>query len=368
MNRVFQISEIETMCQDLKAILEQCKEHVSAMKSCADKVESVPRDVQYGDAFTALYSLRQSLKTDRMDEALQKLEECRARACELIPAVDEEYAAQTRELTSITAQITGLLEGIRDFLAGTPLTTDHEAFQSALGEVRAKWEKVTEDAQAAVEKLLASVKGAETVCQVFSKDPVNLSTGNFIYDRTDLEVPGREPFGFRRFYNAINGRKGAMGKDWNHNYEVCVTLDGGEAVLLKEDGKEERFFQKDGKYLPLFASEGAFTETGDGYEYLTRGQRRYRFDRDGRCLEIRELSGSRIRFAYEEGEGGRLKRVEKDTGEWFAFACHEDGLLAAVEDHTGRRVSYTYRDGLLRSDIAIHRAGSWKVWRTRWGP
>lgn len=112
MNRVFQISEIETMCQDLKTILEQCKEHVSAMQSCADKVES------------------------------------------------------------------------------------------ALGEVRAKWEKVTENAQAAVEKLLASVKGAETICQVFSKDPVNLSTGNFIYDRTDLEIPGREPFGFRRFYNA----------------------------------------------------------------------------------------------------------------------------------------------------------------------
>ena len=96
MNRVFQISEIETMCQDLKTILEQCKEHVFAMQSCADKVESalnkVPADVQYQGAFTALDSLRQSLKTDRMDEALQKLEECRVRACELIPAADEEYA------------------------------------------------------------------------------------------------------------------------------------------------------------------------------------------------------------------------------------------------------------------------------------
>ena len=50
MNRVFQISEIETLCQDLKSILEQCREHVSAMKSCADQVENalngVPRDVQ----------------------------------------------------------------------------------------------------------------------------------------------------------------------------------------------------------------------------------------------------------------------------------------------------------------------------------
>ena len=130
----------------------------------------------------------------------------------------KQYAAQTRELTTTTAQITGLLEGIRDFLSGTPLTTDDAAFQSALGEVRAKWEKVTENAQAAVEKLLASVKGAETICQVFSKDPVNLSTGNFIYDRTDLEIPGRAPFGFRRVYNALNGREGALGEDWNPHH------------------------------------------------------------------------------------------------------------------------------------------------------
>ena len=27
------------------------------------------------------------------------------------------------------------------------------------------------------------IKGAETICHAFSKDPVNLSTGNFIYDR-----------------------------------------------------------------------------------------------------------------------------------------------------------------------------------------
>ena len=59
MNRVFQISEIETLCQDLKSILEQCREHVSAMKSCADQAEnalnSVPRDVQDGGEFTVVY-------------------------------------------------------------------------------------------------------------------------------------------------------------------------------------------------------------------------------------------------------------------------------------------------------------------------
>ena len=65
---------------------------------------------------------------------------------------------------------------------------------------------------------MANIKGAETICHAFSKDPVNLSTGNFIYDRTDLEIGGRESFAFRRFYNAINAHRGVLGKDWNHNY------------------------------------------------------------------------------------------------------------------------------------------------------
>ena len=355
MRRVFQTAEIESLCQELKSILEACKGHVEAMKSCATQAENALNEVPWPErdslAVSAVGTLRRALKTDKMEETLKKIENCRVRACELIPAADKEYASQTQELCNTVTQLQGLLESMRDFLIGTPLTTDYSAFASALRELESKWNQVTEDAQAAVEKLLANVKGAETICQVFSKDPVNLSTGNFIYDRTDLETGGREPFRFGRFYNAINGRKGALGADWNHNYEVGLAFRGGEVVLFREDGKEERFFLKDGKYLSLFASEGTLTRTEEGYEYLKRGQKRYRFDEKGRCLWFEELSGSRIRFLYEEEEPFRLKKVEKTTGESFAFSYGEDGMLARVEDHAGRTVSYGYQNGLLSEAV-----------------
>ncbi|MFR2836814.1 MAG: hypothetical protein ACLTCI_09715 [[Clostridium] nexile] len=35
--RVFQVSEITQLCKDIKSILEQCKEHVSAMRTYADQ-------------------------------------------------------------------------------------------------------------------------------------------------------------------------------------------------------------------------------------------------------------------------------------------------------------------------------------------
>ncbi len=37
MKRVFQVSEITQLCKDIKSILEQCKEHVSAMRTYADQ-------------------------------------------------------------------------------------------------------------------------------------------------------------------------------------------------------------------------------------------------------------------------------------------------------------------------------------------
>ena len=352
MKRVFQVSEITTLCNELKTLLNGCKTHISNMKTYAEQADEalaeVPGEVRHYGAVYSVSELRSALKTEKIEDALTKLENCRVRACELIPAADTDYAAQTRELMGVTKNLQTLLEEMEQFLIHTPLTTDYSAFKKAFEEVQARWNKVTENAEKAVEKLMANIKGAETICHVFSKDPVNLSTGNFIYDRTDLEVGGREAFVFRRFYNAINDRSGVLGKDWNHNYEVHLEFTDGEAVLLREDGKEERFFWEKDRYLSLFASEGTLEKAEDGYTYRTREQKVYRFDREGMCLETETLLGGRVTFTYETEAPFHLVKAEKDTGEFFAFSYGADGMLERVEDHVGRCLSYQYQGGLLK--------------------
>ena len=352
MKRVFQVSEITTLCNELKTLLNGCKTHISNMKTYAEQADEalaeVPGEVRHYGAVYSVSELRSALKTEKIEDALTKLENCRVRACELIPAADTDYAAQTRELVGVTKNLQTLLEEMEQFLIHTPLTTDYSAFKKAFEEVQARWNKVTENAEKAVEKLMANIKGAETICHVFSKDPVNLSTGNFIYDRTDLEVGGREAFVFRRFYNAINDRSGVLGEDWNHNYEVHLEFTDGEAVLLREDGKEERFFWEKDRYLSLFASEGTLEKAEDGYTYRTREQKVYRFDREGMCLETETLLGGRVTFTYETEAPFRLVKAEKDTGEFFAFSYGADGMLERVEDHVGRCLSYQYQGGLLK--------------------
>ena len=352
MKRVFQVSEITTLCNELKTLLNACKDHISKMKTYADQADEalaeVPGEVRHYRAVSSVSELRSALKTEKIEDALTKLEDCRQRACDLIPAADADYAAQTRELMGVTKNLQTLLEEMTQFLIHTPLTTDYSVFKKAFEEVQARWNKVTENAEKAVEKLMANIKGAEAICHAFSKDPVNLSTGNFIYDRTDLEIGGREPFAFRRFYNAINAHRGVLGKDWNHNYEVHLEFTDGEAVLLREDGKEERFFWEKDRYLSLFASEGTLEKGENGYTYRTREQKVYHFDKEGKCLETESLTGSRITFAYEEEAPFRLVKVQKETGEFFAFFYNTEGMLEHVKDHAGRGVAYGYQGELLK--------------------
>ncbi|AWY98015.1 hypothetical protein [Blautia argi] len=102
MKRVFQVSEITTLCNELKTLLNGCKTHISNMKTYAEQADEalaeVPGEVRHYGAVYSVSELRSALKTEKIEDALTKLENCRVRACELIPAADTDYAAQTREL------------------------------------------------------------------------------------------------------------------------------------------------------------------------------------------------------------------------------------------------------------------------------
>ena len=89
MKRVFQVSEITTLCNELKTLLNGCKTHISNMKTYAEQADEalaeVPGEVRHYGAVYSVSELRSALKTEKIEDALTKLENCRVRACELIP-------------------------------------------------------------------------------------------------------------------------------------------------------------------------------------------------------------------------------------------------------------------------------------------
>ena len=76
-----------------------------------EALDAVPYEVRYGIAVHDVSQLRSALKTEQMEAALTKLEKCRQRACDLIPAADTDYASQTRELIGVTKSLQTLFGG-----------------------------------------------------------------------------------------------------------------------------------------------------------------------------------------------------------------------------------------------------------------
>lgn len=189
----------------------------------------------------------------------------------------------------------------------------------------------------------------------YSKDPVNLNTGNFILDNHDMEIPGAMPLVMGRFYNSMGTFRGMLGVDWNTSFEMRLFqapehhLMGNDICVMLGDGREEYFASPDGKrYIPVSESTAELTKKGEEYLYQTLDGDRYLFDTDGVYIRFEEAHQTGFDLIYEEG---KLVQVKKDSGEFFTFSYNEEGMLDNVTDHTGRVCRYIFEEKQLREAI-----------------
>jgi len=345
MDRVFSKSKINEICDDLKDIMKECEVHLEDLTDTANEAISVaalvPDEVSTGAVESAAQTFISAAEDINFSELTGKLSSCKARV-ELISSQDKSYGADTDSIKAQVNAITQVLANMEGFLGKMSLAVNYEDFMLAFEPASKQWNKELDDTGQVIEQIKDNLKGAEGISMMFAGDPVNLSTGNFIYDRTDLQIKGSTPFIFRRFYNAINNRAGSLGDDWNHNYEVKLEDAGREKVLVLEEGKEERFIKTStGVYASLYHSNGNLEATGEGYLYKTKDQTCYFFDKEGCYLRQETLEGSITTLHYDETEKGkRLVKAERATGEAFLFSYTKEGYLYQVADHSGRTITY----------------------------
>ena len=103
-----------------------------------------------------------------------------------------------------------------------------------------------------LDELLAAL-GRADAC-MFGGDPVNLNTGNYIYEKKDLVIPGITELSFHMFYNSMDTyRDGSLGEGWHHNYEIFLEQRGAGILHLHlGDGRRVVYRQNIGAvYTPL---------------------------------------------------------------------------------------------------------------------
>lgn len=359
MNRTFNKSETARILREITKTLKETENYMEDLKELCTKAEGVAGEVPgyvarvpIGGTTSALKGKLEKSGTDT-DILLKKLENAGEHATKLIPAADKSLGEQTGNLTRQIKQAEQALRRLGEFMADTPLTADYDSFASGLEVTRMDCAGKLGDMQAALDGVLAGIKGARKICMQFSKDPVNLSSGNFILARTDMEIPGRHPFPFSRFYNAVNKRQGSLGRDWNHCYELTVEQKGRECTVLLEDGREERHYRTEtGKLAAAGQADGTLEETEGGFAYRKRDGQTLRFGPDGRLAAVMYPDGTETTCTYAEHAcaGGTRKLLEKigrPTGECYTLDYDGEGFLKSVTDHTGRKTCYRVEDGCL---------------------
>jgi YD repeat-containing protein len=180
-------------------------------------------------------------------------------------------------------------------------------------------------------------------------------SGELFVDEVDLELPspGRGmPYRFRRRYESRHNFQGALGRNWEHDYEdrrVAPAPDGGN--VLRADGAGGFV-----EYL-LDASTGAWVSPPGVFARLTSAADGSIVERepDGTSYHYHALdagrwpAGSRrsptepaLACRFIHGAEGRLLQAVDALGRFVAYEHDGAGRITRVTDFTGRVVSFEY--------------------------
>ena len=229
-----------------------------------------------------------------------------------------------------------------------------------------------------------------------SIEPVDLATGDYIFENADLELGDKEPRGIRfvRYYNSSQStRDGRLRHGWSHNYDIRASvhsnpdlaLGGRQATdaagvavysliaadLLENDlsargwvtaslatkwamdqlidnavnvqlGNKSLVYARlpDGSYNPPPGVTAALTRSNGLFRLEERFGVRYEFNTNNLISAWRDADSNVLTFAYNAQTN--LSTVTNGFGRGLSFTYSGATQLVSVADSSGRSVSYGY--------------------------
>jgi RHS repeat-associated protein len=206
----------------------------------------------------------------------------------------------------------------------------------------------------------------------YDGDPVDLQTGLFVYEQTDLVLPDTIPIKIDRTYRP-NAGASDFGIGTTHSYNMFVAGDTYNAgYLILPDGSRIRFArdQSNTTQYIYYSTETPTAFYKAEMRYLTSNE----IDFDGGGWEIKMRDGTRLIFARKtiygtilgihqsitalhqiidrfgnkltltRDENLRLNRIISPNNKWveFSYVSDTSNSVSQIRDNTGRIVSYTY--------------------------
>ncbi len=195
---------------------------------------------------------------------------------------------------------------------------------------------------------------AEAAVPPTGGDPVNLSTGTFSVQKTDVVLPGRLPVVFTRTYRSQGPPTGPFGVGTSHSYQVLLLLQSNLRTLVLPSGAQLAFPQQgNGTWQNLTdpSVRGAvITASGGNHVLRFKDGTTWTFgaapfgtaflvaqtDRNGNTLTV-----ARTGFL------GNITAITEPAGRQLVLTNDASNRITSITDPLGRTVTYTYGPGGL---------------------
>lgn len=350
-DRVFTLSEIselksryEALYRQAEEITTQFKQEINGIRGLASQVPSEAKSSVLASATSGV-----KMETAIFGQLITKLNRDASKLLNDLPQVDQAAGSNVKELTSATNQLKGVLDGYSGLIKTGFTSGSLEAFNKNLSKMRLKNGLARDAVDKQLKRVLETSKGLEVITAMYSKDPVNLATGNFSFEKNDLEITGASPLIFKRSYNAMDDYQGVLGQQWVHNFEVKLKREDNEISVMMEDGHLD-FYQLEGEVYRSNTLQGNQLQlTESGYCLKLASNHVYHFNQDGMIVTITSPNSQDQTFSYNADK--QLIKVTSSSG-FIRFRYNQEGLLVTVRDSAKRKVSFSF-DGNLLTQVTL---------------
>ena len=180
-------------------------------------------------------------------------------------------------------------------------------------------------------------------------DPVNMSTGCYIYDKSFLKTEGVKLLNFEIRYSSTNPNDHGLSRGWGHNHDISLEETESKIKLNLRSERTEEYLKKGNEIVNAdgFASRKFERADDAGYIYTDEDGNKYHFNAEGECIRIIDREGLSICYGYEDD---KLSSVDTDFGIGYRLKYEDDRLIEA-SDLAGRKVQFKYEESRLISIV-----------------
>lgn len=186
-------------------------------------------------------------------------------------------------------------------------------------------------------------------------DPVDLSTGLFVLEKTDLVLPDTIPISLTRSYRPLDTASRPFGVGSSHPYEMFLWSNNNyqETDLILPDGGRIHYVRVspgslwyDAVYehtsTPSAFYKSQIYHNGTGWDLRLLDGTVFVFPEYAPLSSIRDRYGNQLTITRAFGITGNITQLTSPNGRWIQFTYGSGNRISQARDNSGRTVNYTY--------------------------